>query len=113
VRRGVAIAVSVGVFVVFTKCIGIREDEFQCESAVAHLQNCCPSFSPSSIHCEFIQECENVTRPDLSVDTSKCLRDMDCDTVRSSGACGLRVVNATTTRPRLVGGGTCTTGVVP
>ena len=54
--------------------------EFECEEAVAHIEDCCGS--APVVHCG--GTCEDV---DLTVAASACLRKATCDSIISSGAC--------------------------
>jgi hypothetical protein len=88
---------TIGVIVgLLLACNGIREDEFACENAVAHLQQCCPGFTGSNIACIYepppvscggsdpVSQGES---PDLDLEQSACIRAATCDQLRSSGAC--------------------------
>jgi hypothetical protein len=71
-------------------CDDVREDELQCEEAVAHMQGCCDSFEPD-VSCTFqgVPDCSGETPiyPDISIDQSQCIRDLSCAEVRERGLC--------------------------
>jgi hypothetical protein len=58
----------------------IREDEIDCEEAVAHLADCCPSFAAQKFNCEHLapQACEGGYEPDIDVPTSRLIRSLSC-----------------------------------
>jgi hypothetical protein len=64
-----------------------RQDELECEEAMAHLIDCCPSSDFRWVSCEFVQGCSESTPPDLSPDESQCLRRLSCAEVRERGVC--------------------------
>ena len=94
-------AFTVGVLMALVlACGGIRQDELSCEDAVGHLQQCCPGFTGSNLHCLYDPGCGGVpiglgdtgggggaTLPDLDVDQSSCIRSESCSQLRSSGVC--------------------------
>src|SRR4051812_48491925 len=67
---------------------GIREDELECEEAIAHLVECCPRFAAASVKCEYddSEGCKT-TYTALSIAESRCIERRSCDDVRSSGLC--------------------------
>src|SRR5262249_2143923 len=65
---------------------GLRQDELDCEEAVAHLQECCPNFAGATLACEYSDGC-GVTEPALSIDESHCILARDCADVVASGLC--------------------------
>jgi hypothetical protein len=87
-RSGATLTAAVLVAVALS-CAGIREDEFDCESAVAHLSDCCPQFNAQLIDCTYQapQACGSPVYPDLGVTQSTCIRNESCETLRSSGVC--------------------------
>ncbi len=87
-RRGATVSTLALVFVALS-CAGIREDEFDCESAVAHLSECCPQFDAQLVDCTYqpSQACSSPVYPDLGVQQSNCIRNESCETLRSSGVC--------------------------
>jgi hypothetical protein len=58
----------------------IREDEVECEEAVAHLTECCSGFDPTRIRCEYVapQGCSGGSHPELDVETSRAIRALSC-----------------------------------
>lgn len=68
----------------------IREDEFECEEAVAHLQVCCGMSLPSVMctYQERMPDCGASARvPDLPIAQARCLRQASCDQIKELGAC--------------------------
>jgi hypothetical protein len=83
-RRGFTLSLAVGALL----ACGIRQDEFDCENAVAHLQECCPGFSGSSVSCTYnAGACGGTTYPALDITTSDCIRQASCGTLVSQGIC--------------------------
>jgi len=76
-------------FAVHCSSGGWGQDELDCQQAVAHLTDCCPSFPASSINCESENQGELCahTVPAFSVTQSQCITSEDCSTLRSSGVC--------------------------
>jgi hypothetical protein len=68
-------------------CGDMRQDELDCEEAVSHLQECCPSFDSSHIECLYVSGCETSTYPAISIAQSQCIRGESCATLVSSGVC--------------------------
>ncbi|MCC6553134.1 MAG: hypothetical protein IT372_08960 [Polyangiaceae bacterium] len=65
----------------------MREDEVRCEEAVARLEECCPGTDLSQISCTYVAGACSTNYPDLSIDESQCISDMDCGELRSAGVC--------------------------
>jgi len=65
---------------------GLRQDEIDCEQAVAHLQDCCPDFGTATIACVSSQGCD-VSDPALSIAESQCILDRSCESLIASGLC--------------------------
>jgi hypothetical protein len=65
---------------------GLREDELECEEAVAHLQDCCPGFADATLQCVHSDYCTH-TEPALFIDESTCILARSCDEVIQSGIC--------------------------
>lgn len=65
-----------------------REDEFDCEEAVARLEECCPGVSTRTISCTYIAggACVGPTFPTLSVEDSQCIVARSCEDLQS-GVC--------------------------
>lgn len=91
-RRLVAIVIAV-IIGLGVSCNGFREDEIDCEKAVVHVSECCPSFIARSLDCSYHEslDCSDsvVSReyPDLSLEDSQCLRDKSCAAMVSDGDC--------------------------
>jgi hypothetical protein len=70
-----------------------------CEEAIAHLTECCPGFDPTIQSCkdrEWQKEergCESYSLsqgdvlPELSLDESRCVRELSCADIRGRGIC--------------------------
>ena len=81
------------------RCEQLREDEVECEEAVAHLLACCEGSSFSEVSCLYVKECVLVSGggcepehydpcfPDIGSRTSRCLRDLSCTEIRDRGGC--------------------------
>ena len=82
--RVVLLAVLVGAVVC---CVGIREDELLCEEAAAHLANCCPGFTVSSLACSYNSGCGTTTYPALSVEASQCINGESCAALVAGNVC--------------------------
>jgi len=65
---------------------GLREDELECEEAMAHLDSCCPGFDLDQVECIHGFACDDVT-PDLAVSESQCIRALDCEQIRERDLC--------------------------
>jgi hypothetical protein len=111
-RTSIGLAIAIGAV---ATCDGIREDELECEEAVAHLRSCCPGFDVHAFHCEYIAGCLYSTYPDLDVGTSQCIRELDCDTVVASKLCEISIVRSTdfAATPVVEGAGRCQPGGGP
>jgi hypothetical protein len=85
-RPVLAIALALGLG--YGGCSEIREDELQCEEAVAHVMGCCEPFKPK-VRCEYVKGgcAEESTYPDLSVQESRCIRELSCSELRERGLC--------------------------
>lgn len=70
-------------------CGDIRQDEFPCEEAVAHLKECCPEVSKDDYLCDYGEGCDGEVhqRPALSVEESNCIRELACDALVAKGVC--------------------------
>jgi hypothetical protein len=67
---------------------GLREDEFDCEEAAAHLADCCPAFDAQKLNCEFAHGCESPDQhPGLSLAETRCIEAKSCSELVSSGVC--------------------------
>jgi hypothetical protein len=67
-------------------CTGIREDELACETAVAHLQQCCSGYTGSNIDCVYSDSC-STTYPQIDDSQSACIRGESCDGLVATGVC--------------------------
>jgi hypothetical protein len=65
---------------------GVQRDEFECEQAVAHLEECCPGFDGRSLICS--SGCGYEAGPDLHPEGSECIIGATCESLQTSGACG-------------------------
>jgi hypothetical protein len=84
--RGFTLSLFVGI----TLACGIRQDEFDCENAYAHLQQCCgTSLTLSQVSCHYTAGGCDVgpTYPDLDIAVSDCIRSQSCDVIRVTGMC--------------------------
>lgn len=65
---------------------GLRQDELDCEEAVAHLQDCCPDFANATIACVASSGCTE-SDPALSIKESACVIARSCADVVATGLC--------------------------
>ena len=66
---------------------GVDKSELECEEAVKHLIDCCPSDAPAKlVDCQVGRGCDS-RPPDLSSARSTCLMNASCDDLYQSGAC--------------------------
>jgi hypothetical protein len=85
-RAGRVALLLVGCLAVST--CAIREDELECESAMAHLAKCCPGFNPMQFSCRFEEGCDQPEIvPRFDVPTSQCIRALGCEQVQANGLC--------------------------
>jgi hypothetical protein len=89
-------AFTLWLFVCALVACGIRQDEFDCENAAAHLQECCPGFRASMLSCTYSSQGCSTTFPELAIADSDCIRDASCDYLRTTGVCD-RVMPSTAT----------------
>lgn len=68
---------------------GLREDEVQCEEALAHIRACCGSAYRSNLSCSYVDEgdCNAPLLPDLSVQESRVLENDGCSAIIDAGYC--------------------------
>jgi hypothetical protein len=81
---------TLSLFVAVTLACGVRQDEFDCENAVAHLRQCCPGFNPSAVQCNYIpaQGCDDTTTyPEYDIVESDCIRAESCSALIATGVC--------------------------
>jgi len=90
-RSGRAVPIlllAVGVLVLTSGWLaGFREDELECEQAVAKLVECCPDFSTNVIECNYATGCGSTTYPALSIDQSQCIGDLSCSEIVANKIC--------------------------
>ena len=65
----------------------MRQDEFACENAVSHLQDCCQGFRAGNISCTYDDQGCSTIYPEFDVDQSNCILGESCATLVSSGVC--------------------------
>jgi hypothetical protein len=65
----------------------MREDEFLCEEAHAHLTDCCPGFKTAPGVCEYVDGCDESTYPALPPAESNCIRAKSCQELVDQGIC--------------------------
>ena len=66
---------------------GLRQDELECEDAVAYLQGCCPDWAGATVACSYDSGCGSVTETALSIDESQCILAESCTQIVASGIC--------------------------
>ena len=62
----------------------INPEEYECEEAVAHLQDCCGPNAPVLNNIECGGTCSHVN---LDEQTAICMRKASCDNLKKSGVC--------------------------
>jgi hypothetical protein len=85
-RRGFTLSLFIGGLLSTSGACGIREDEFDCENAVARLVTCCPGFEASSVDCTYSPGCGNAY-PSLDPTQSTCILQSSCSSLQSTGVC--------------------------
>ena len=83
-RRGFTLSLAIGM--VFA-CGEIRQDEFICENAVSHLQECCPGFDPTRVACSYDTGCGITTFPELDSTQGQCILGDSCQALVTNGVC--------------------------
>jgi hypothetical protein len=83
-RRGFTVSLAIGM--VFA-CGNIRQDEFICENAVSHLQECCPGFDPTRVACSYDTGCGVTTFPELDATQGQCILGDSCQALVANGVC--------------------------
>jgi hypothetical protein len=70
-----------------TQCL--RQDEAECEEAVARLIECCPGFDPAAINCEYVKgDCDQGSvYPSLSAPDSECILGKSCEALNAQKVC--------------------------
>lgn len=71
------------------RCGTLRQEELECEEAVARLYECCPSAPLSEVNCTYEEGgCEGEPRvPDIPVRQSRCVRTLSCLELTTQGVC--------------------------
>ena len=64
-----------------------REDEIECEHAMAHLADCCPDLEVGADVCDYSSGCGDAAYPVLSVEQSECIQDRRCLEIEQSDLC--------------------------
>lgn len=71
-------------------CADFRESEFECEHAVAHIEECCSGFETGDPDfCRYIDggTCGVDQEPALSLEESRCIQSAGCESIIRSGFC--------------------------
>lgn len=84
---GAGLALALSAFASFGFSGGLREDELECEQAVAHLADCCPDLDPAEISCTYVEGCDSSELTTFSVSESQCIEDLGCDDIRARDLC--------------------------
>ena len=81
-------------------CGDMRQDELDCEEAVAHMQDCCPGFDTRLVDCTYVAPagCGTTIYPDIPIAQSQCIVGESCGTLIASGVCK-RVIAQTSREP--------------
>ncbi len=93
-RRTLLVAAYIVGAMALLRCgSGIRQDELDCEEAVARLTTCCPGFAATT-WCKYevwtscdTNEVVQRTHPAITEDESRCIRDMSCSDLKKKGVC--------------------------
>jgi hypothetical protein len=72
---------------VFFTCSAPREDELECEEAVAHLEQCCPALDVRLISCTYDNSGCGPTYPAIAIPEAKCIRHEGCDELVATQVC--------------------------
>lgn len=83
-RRFTRLVLVVALALPATQCL--RQDEVECEEAVAHLADCCDDFDRSAVDCQYSDYC-GTSYPDLRPGESQCILDRSCDDIRKGDLC--------------------------
>ncbi|WP_437682773.1 hypothetical protein [Sorangium sp. So ce131] len=67
--------------------MGVGEQEFLCENAAAHLEQCCPSFTAAPALCQENTGCGDEEEMRLTIAESLCIQDKECDDLVASNVC--------------------------
>jgi len=85
-------AFTLSLVVALLLACGVRQDEFDCENAAAHLQECCAGFSATRISCTYSSAGCSTTYPEINIADADCIRGESCEELVATGVCG-RVQN--------------------
>ena len=82
-----AILTALTVLLIMSCGDALRSDELDCESAVAHLEHCCPGFNSSAISC--VRQDSGCNGSTIEIDSaqSQCIRNRSCAELVASGIC--------------------------
>ena len=86
-RIGTALVTAGSLAVVFACGGPLRQDELDCEEAVAVLEGCCPGFVGSLLECQYTSDCGGTRYPAIPEDQASCIRRESCDELKSTGVC--------------------------
>ena len=79
--------VAVWIATVLFACADLRQDELDCEEAVAVLKDCCPDFPVTMVSCVYESSACSTVYPDFPVSESQCIRSQSCSSLVSTGVC--------------------------
>jgi hypothetical protein len=96
VRRPVLLLVILGASSLGTQCM--REDEVECEEAVASLADCCQGFDITKVDCHYTSGCGE-SFPDLTPADSECILDKSCSEILAQDICKKVQDRAAAARP--------------
>jgi hypothetical protein len=108
-RRPIPWSIIVAGLIIATVTCGpaLREDEVQCEEAVAHLEECCPGgFRKPQEYCRYTAGSCGDTTPAMSVAEGKCIQALSCEQIAAANICE-RAANAGGRRPDTGTNGVC------
>jgi len=101
-KRGLALLLGSSLLLVVQSFTGpslaeFRQDEVECEEAVAHLVECCPGFSLQSVSCTHVTSdgCDQERQPALDVNESRQVRSLSCGELQKSTWCAFHQLSAT------------------
>lgn len=85
---GTSVALVVALLVALS-CTGLSEEELTCEQAVSKISECCPDVDTRRLPCvESAGGCTNgEAEATVSRSAGRCVLDLSCETLRSSGKC--------------------------
>jgi hypothetical protein len=102
--RGAWVGATIGLLLALSPHCGgerdddnLRRDVLTCEDAIAHAKDCCGPEIVAGLQCYYLNDvdesgCSSTKTiqhqdPDLYVDESNCLRDMECGDMTARGIC--------------------------